>query len=253
MLSDSPGTTSAEGSTTDSPDGRTYREAGPLERTSWDSRLTCNVVDPSVPLRMHGYGVFGDLARHYRFSELAFLAWRGELPAESEAVAMETAWTLLMPVPLTDAGAHAALLARITACPPAQVLSVAAITLAESAQGVLDEHTAWLEWLRGPEDTPPAAYAASTPDDQAAWEAVPADAKTLLPGPRSFVPTVTAGALALLFCCGLRDPQELITSIVMAQLPAVTAEVLRHSATEMLRYPINLPPVRYVPESEGNG
>jgi hypothetical protein len=71
--------------------------SGPIEQQKWSEHLEAHVVDDRGPLRVHGYDVESDLARHYRFSDVVYLTLTGELPDDARSRAFEIALCFLLP------------------------------------------------------------------------------------------------------------------------------------------------------------
>lgn len=218
---------------------------GPIEDGEWATTLDAHVVDAGPPVRVHGYESIGDLARHYRFAEIVGLALRGTLPSAEEGAALDLALKLLAPTTIAEAPAHTAALMLMMGVPPANTVGTAAMSLAQQAQALVDEHAAWLAWLAAPSAEPPAAFAAKTDDDRRCVAVVRATiCGEITPWLVRIEPTLEATALGLLFACGLRSPHAIVTAMVVARLPLVVAEAERH-AGGLRRYPIGLPPFDY--------
>src|SRR5579862_485636 len=102
------------------------RPPGPVEQYPWPEELRGNVVTPGSRPRMHGYDVEGDLARHYRSSDVVLLALTGELPSDEQSIAFDVALTFLAPLSVAEAPAHVAALAHITGSRSSAILGVSA-------------------------------------------------------------------------------------------------------------------------------
>lgn len=225
----------------------TAPRSGPIEDGTWPPTLEAHVVDPGPPRRIHGYAAVGDLVRHHTATEIALLTYTGELPSEAAVRMFDVALAVLAPVAITEAAAHAAVLARLLAAPDANVIALATMIAADRAERVVAEHATWLAWCRSAQgDPPPAFLDEDEPSAAVVRERLAAtgiDLPTLAPGHR---PTATATALALLHASGVRDPLHLAAVIVAAQLPCLIAEAQRHAPRRLGHYPIGVPPFDYV-------
>jgi citrate synthase len=91
-------------------------------------------VSPGPDPRIHGYAVEGDLAPHYRFSDVIYLSLTGELPTDAQSRTFERALILLSPISIAEAPSHAASLARVCDATHSAVIGTGAIALAEQAR-----------------------------------------------------------------------------------------------------------------------
>jgi len=232
-------------------DGRDALESpapGPVEAVSWPEQLEARVVDPGPPVRVQGYEVDADLACHYRYTEVVALLLGGELPAGPAARALDVALVLLAPMPVCEAPGHVGLLSRVCGTTFPSTLAIGALTLAEQAAVIIEEHVDWLAWLDRPEGPPPARHLASTDEEGAELQAVAtALAPTGLAVPALAVrPRRVAALLGVLHACGLGRPETIATLLVVARLPAVAAEAAAAGRVRLQDYPLGLPPIQYV-------
>jgi hypothetical protein len=225
----------------------TTQHPGPLEEASFPERLSARVVTPGANPRLHGYDVEGDLAAHYRGSELTLLSLTGELPSEEALAMFEVASAFLAPVSVAHASTHAAVLARLCGATTSTTIGTAAIGLAEQVRALLDQHEDLLRWLRKPTDDLPEPFRTAGPEDAASVERL----RTVL-SKRGLTltsldrgPTRTAALLMLLHAAGLRRRERIEAAIVLSRLPTVIAEALAERPTNFGNYPMNLPRFSY--------
>ena len=215
---------------------------GPLESSPWPSALEAHAVSLEGEIRLHGYGVESDLAAHYRFSDLLYLAVKGELPDDRRSRAFEVALIFALPLSVAEAPIHAAALARICGARQGGVLSVAGLSLAERASDTVGRY---LPTLTG-HVVPPAAE-----DLSEAAAASVARLRALLEGVID-VPLLAArpsrelALLAVLWECGLQTEAELVQVMTMARLPSAVAESSKRRPLDFASYPTNTPALDYV-------
>jgi hypothetical protein len=221
--------------------------SGPLERGTFPAQLGARVVTPGERPRVHGYDVEGDLARHYRPSDLAFLSLTGELPAPEVGRAFAMALVFLAPLSVAHASVHAAVLARLCGATASATFGVAAIGLAEHARVFVEEHAPLLEWLKSPTGALPARFRSRGEADDAALDRLCAAL-----GPTSLDlrgwkerPTREAALVMLLFACGIQRRERLEAALLIARLPTTLAEGLAERPANLANYPINLPRFSY--------
>ncbi len=223
------------------------RPPGPIEAQSWPEVLVGHTVTAGARPRLHGYDVEGDLARHYRFSEVMLLALVGELPSEEQAGAFDVAMAFLAPLSVAEGPTHAAVLAQISGARSSGVLAVAAVTLAERARAVLASSAGLLEWLASPGSALDPALTASSDEDREAVErlrealaarGIRVDA---LDRPLGRLPAI----LATLWAAGLTRPEQLEGALVIGALPSVLAETRSHDVASFREYPMQVPPFEY--------
>lgn len=218
-----------------------------LDTREWQTSLRAHVVMPSSPPRLHGYDAEGDLARRGTSpSELLLLLLTGELPSRAAVRALDVATTFLAPVLVGDAPAHAAVIARICACPTSAVVGTAAVATALRASRTVAAHTELLAWLPGIYGAPPESCCGSSADAPRVARLRAAIASTGLEVPALVHDlTSTAALLAVLHACGLDRAERMEVALTMAQLPCAVAEALCHTPADLSSYPVNLPPFRY--------
>jgi hypothetical protein len=224
------------------------RPPGPVEKNPWPEELRCYVVTPGSDPRLHGYAVEGDLAPHYRLSEVTLLALSGELPSDPQREAFEVAFIFLSALSAAEAPVHAALLAQICGSRSSAVIAVAAVALSERARTIVAESRALVEWLASPEKSLlDAAFTTNSDEERAAVErlrhalerrGVAIDALTR---PLSRM----AAILATLHFAGLTRTDQLEAALVLASLPTAVAEARMHGVASFRDYPMLLPPFEY--------
>jgi len=200
----------------------------PFDR-DWPEQLTARVVDPGPPLRIHGYAIDDDLARHRSVSDVTYLALTGELPDAERARVFAATMVFLAGITVAEAPAHAAVLARICDGTTSSILGTAAITLAEQARWSVAEYRNG----GASDDRSPrvAALAALTGLDLPHGAAVSA-------------------AFAALEWCGLQRDEQLEAAFVTARLPVVAAEALATPTGSFRDYPLNVPRFVYEETSD---
>jgi len=223
-------------------------DQGPFEDLDWPTRLRAHVVQPAEPRpRLHGYDVLGDLARHYGLADQVLLTLTGELPTEIEARALEVALMAWAPVPISEAPVHAAVITRISGAPTRGLLGLGAVGLAEQARDVVARHKRILRQVaEGSVPEIPSELAAHTKAEQAQislfQQALPAPMETPWTGQN---PRLETAVVLVLAACGLRQPWQMETALMLARLPALAAEAHAHRPGDIGSYPMNLPPFRY--------
>ncbi len=220
---------------------------GPIEDRELPQTLTARVVQPGARPRLHGYDVQGDLARHYRFGEVVLLALTGEAPTEEAGRAFEVAMVFAGAAPISEPPAHAASLARLCGARPGSVTAVAAVALTEQARASVEQHGELLRWLAMPEGPLPESARAKTEDEHLAC----ARMRRALGDLSRLVPVLQEDLapegvlLAVLFACGLQDPDRIQVALTLARLAATTAEGLATTPGALRDYPMNVPAFRY--------
>ncbi len=126
-------------------------------------------------------------------------------------------------------------------------LGIAALALAERARHLVAEHAALIRWLDAPSGDFPVAFVATSADEEAATARVQAAVQeTGLDVPAlSASPTRAAALLAVVHACGVRRPEQIEATLVMAQMPCVIAEAFAASPVGFQDYPMRLPPYRH--------
>jgi hypothetical protein len=223
------------------------RPPGPVEQHPWPEELRGNVVTPGARSRMHGYDVEGDLAKHYRFSDVVLLALTGELPSDEQSIAFDTAMTFLAPLSVAEAPTHAAVLASITGSRSSAILGVSAIALAERARTLVADSTPLLQWLAAPGGTLDARFRDDAPGERESVQRL-RDALARR-GVRIAALDASlsreAALVATLWFAGLTRPEQMEAALVTASLPGVVAEAPFHKVASFREYPMQLPPFRY--------
>jgi len=219
---------------------------GALDDTPWPTQLVAKAVArDAADHRIHGYEVLGDVARHYAFSDLVYLALAGELPSEDQSRTFALALFACAPTTVAEAPTHVAHLGRIAGGRIDAATGAGFVSAANRAHEIVASHGELLVWLAAP-NTPLPAHATNVAD--AAW------IETLLgalAGTRSSVQggmSREAARIALLFDAGLRDPERLCAAISFASSVGMLAEALVVGPAELRAYPVNLPPFHYVQE-----
>jgi hypothetical protein len=208
------------------------------------------VVELGPEPRIHGYGAESDLARHYSFAEIVLIALTGAAPDRNTGRAFEVALAFLAPVPVSEAPAHAAGLARLIGADSAGVITGAAIGLAERARHILAAHSALIAWLHEPSGEFPTVARSSDANQEASVARLrDALAETGL----SFAvlsqhPTLISALLGVLYALGLTEIAQLEAALTIAGMPTTIAEALAVKPFAFFGYPMDLPAFRYVEE-----
>lgn len=220
---------------------------GPIDGNVWASHLTARVIDPGPPARVHGYEVDGDLALHYRYTDLLRLALVGDLPSDAEGRAFDLAIQLLAPIDVSSAPAHAGVLARTCGARSSAAIGIAALALAEQARHITAEHAALLSWLDDPRGELPATFVTHSPEEATAVARIQAAVRdTGIEVPAlAASPTRMAALLAIVHACGLRRAEQIEAALVIARMPCVLAECFAAAAGAFQVYPMRLPPFRH--------
>lgn len=218
---------------------------GALDDTAWPETLLAKAVEPgSDDDRLHGYAVLGDLAHHFEFSEVLYLAITGEFPDPSAATRFRVALIALAPMAVHEAPTHIALLSRICGGAISSALGAGLVATADQARFKIAAQTDFIAWLGNPKSSPPKTACGTTADD-ATW------VRTL----RSVVPDAAlvrselsrdAACIALLFEAGIRTPEQLETAFVASRFCGLAAEALRAGPADLSSYPVKLPPFHYI-------
>lgn len=225
---------------------------GLFDRLTFPGRLTGRVASPGPDPRIHGYSVEQDLVWNIDFTALCFLSLSGELPSPGERAALSAALTLLAPLHVGEAPAHAAVLARIAGAPATVIPGVAALALGELSAAEQAELGALLRFLAGEAMAPPlsALLPEPTAEDEQSYERLRAASAAWLGEPLSLPAGVVLGRVAcgyaLLARLGLGDPYRLVALSTLARLPGVLAEALCVRPGGVSAYPARLPAYQYV-------
>jgi hypothetical protein len=236
---------------TERPNDVPVRRSGPIDVELWPSALAAHVVEPGPAPRIHGYDVEADLARHYSFAELALTALTGSAPDRAHGRAFEIALAFLAPVPVSEAPAHAAGLARLIGADASGVISGAAIGLAERARQLVAAHAELLAWL----GSGTGAVPASTQSEEPSQTSAVARLRDALDETRARFPllntrpTLTAALIAVLHGVGLTDAPRIEAALALAGLPVTLAEAFAVKPFAFFSYPMDLPAFRYVEDT----
>ena len=218
---------------------------GVLDDTVWPEKLVARAVLPGESDdRLHGYAVLGDVALHYRYSDLIYLAVVGELPDDRASRLFHFGLCAFATVAVNEAPAHVGVLSRICGGSLASAIGAATIAAADQAHHIVEGHRDLLAWLVRPEDPPPATFRTADPYHHA-WVRSLRDA---LPDVSSLHPEMTrdAARLALLFEAGLHTTDQLEAAIVTSRVSGLVAESLLATPADLARYPVKLPAFHYV-------
>jgi hypothetical protein len=231
------------------PAPRANRPDGPVETGPWPTTLEARVITPGDEPRVHGYDVESDLAVHYSFAETTLLTLTGELPTEEQARAFCIGLAFLGPLSSAHAPTHAAVLARICGARFSSVAAIAAVTLAERARTILDEHAELLDWLNqtpdGSRADPPQSSRARDEDDQASVSRL----QRSLTARGVEIPAITAenglgrtaALLTVLHFSGLVHREQMEAALVLASLASAVAEARTREVASFREYPMNVP------------
>jgi hypothetical protein len=226
---------------------------GPIEDMPLPKSLLAHVVDGVDQPRMHGYDVQQDLARHYRFSELLFLALTGDLPDEDAARALDVALVFASPAFAGDASTHAAIVSRVCGPRASSVFSVAATATAEHVRTILDRHETILARLAiGALNGSAVKYAPRDAQEEQSVQRL----RTALGAFCAKVPAIgyniglETAIIATLTACGLRNRDQLEVVLSSARMPAACAEALAWKPGDLRAYPMDLPSFLYQKDFE---
>jgi len=211
---------------------------GALDDTPWPDKLVARAIAPGdADDRMHGYAVLGDIARHYRYSDLVYLAITGELPSERASALFHVALCSFATMSVGEAPVHVGVVARITG---GAALGAGLVVLADHARYLVDAHASLVACLRDGSALP--AEHASAGDADYVRNLRDAAASQLVR------PEMTrdAARIALLYEAGVREPDRMEAAIVSSRMLSVAAETLATGSSALGSYPILLPPFHYV-------
>jgi len=188
--------------------------------------------------------VLGDVARHYAYSDVIYLAIVGELPEQRAARLFHLALCSLATPSVAEAPTHVAVLSRACGGAIGSALAAALITSTEQARFLLAQHASLLEWFADTSRPLPAVATSSEAD--AIRVLVDAVAALEIDCPQ-LRPTMTrdAARLALLYAAGLRNSDQMEAAIVSASVAGIAAEALLASPRDLPLYPVTLPPFHY--------
>jgi hypothetical protein len=215
-----------------------------LDDTEWPERLVARAVEPAIDDdRLHGYAVLADVAAHYRYSDLVYLAIVGELPNERASLQFHVAACSFATPAVTEAPTHVGVLSRICGGTIGAAIAGAAVCVADQARALLDGHVALLSWLADPTESIPSDFCTDE-QSHAAWVATLRNAT-----PSELVrPTMTrdAARIALLYDAGLHDRERIEAAIVVSRMNGVIAEAILAGPQDLDKYPVKLPPFHYI-------
>lgn len=217
---------------------------GPIEARAWPDAIEAVAVDAGDDgVRLHGYDVERDLARHYRFSDVVYLALVGELPDDARSRAFEIVVTFLVPMPVARGPGHVAVLAGYCGASASALLGAFSATVADHAREVI---VAALE----PMPPLPEALRARSEAERASVTRLRSLLDGLVDVPGLMLdPSREAAVVMALVACGLRTELQLAGALALARIPSAVAEAgPRSSADFVEKYPMNTPPFAYVSE-----
>jgi hypothetical protein len=218
---------------------------GALDDTAWPEQLVAKAVLPGDDDdRLHGYQVVDDLARHYRYSDVVYLAIRGELPDDRASTLFHYAMCSFATLSVNEAPGHVGLLARICGGTLASAVGAGALAITDQARHKLNQHEALLIWLASPTTSVPLEF---TNEADASWVRLLRNAigETQLVRPEM---NRDAARIALLFEAGLRDREKIEAAIISSRICGLLAEALANGPADLKLYPVRLPPFQYVEE-----
>lgn len=219
---------------------------GVLDSRSWANQLSARAIETAQDGdRVHGYHVVRDLAKHYAYSDVLYLAITGDLPDDRSSHLFRIALTAHAPTSIADASAHTAVLARVSAASVPTSLAVGVISAAAEVQDIVDRHAELLAWLPARSTDTPEAFR----ETLGAWASGLADTvcgvDPQLDLPRRDM-TANAAVIALLFAAGLRNRDQISAALLVSRLCGISAEVLATGPQHFWEYPVQVPPFRYV-------
>ncbi|MCA9604482.1 MAG: hypothetical protein KC619_02735 [Myxococcales bacterium] len=201
-------------------------------------RLTARVVSPGDDPTIHGYAVADDLARHFGFAEVVFLALTGDVPDRRIGRIFERALVCAAPITIAEAPSHAAVLARLSGARPSSVAAVAAVGVAEQSRFRLEQLAPLLSWLREGREGP-APRSAPEPGTAALHDVL--QEAGLVVDERDRDLSLTAALVAVFHDLGLREAWQLEAAFVVARWPLAQAEAMSNTPGALGTYPIRLP------------
>jgi hypothetical protein len=222
---------------------------GVFDETVWPDKLIAKaVLLGDADDRLHGYSVLGDIARHYRYSDLVYLSVMGELPDARAAALFHVALCSFATVAVNEAPAHVGVLSRICGGTFAAAIGAGALAAADDARHKLDAHVALLAWLSDPNDVVPDEFT-STEIEHREWVQTLRGLIGDAPLVRSEM-TRDAARIALLFEAGLRNRDTVEAAIVVARVCGLVPEIVATGPQDIGSYPVTLPPFHYVEGGE---
>lgn len=221
---------------------------GPLESRPWPKTLEAAAVEPGPVPRLHGYAVDGDLARHYGFSDVLWLALMGELPSPPVGALFGRLLVALLPLSVAESPVHAATLAATCGARPSGVMAVSGLALAEHAAETL---SAVLPAFTDRSVALASEHRASSSEERRFVEELEEEVRRAVEP--ADVPVVFAqrpsrdvALLAALWACGVRRPSTLQLMVAYARLPSALAEAAARKPLGFAQYPtVDAPPFVY--------
>lgn len=202
--------------------------SSPVETNTWPKKLDAHVVSPGPPLRVHGYALCEDLARHYDFGEFLVTALVGTPPTPAWGEAVNMALVVLSGIGVERTATHVATLARRCGADDRSTLQTGFLGLVEEVSAEVSA-TAPVE---------PAPTSAALEFHRSLPDAVRSD----LPSPES---TLRRHALLVLSQAGLSTPMQQMVALSVARLPTLAAETMAVSGGDVRGYPMQLPKFEY--------
>ncbi|MFT3693228.1 MAG: hypothetical protein QM831_08805 [Kofleriaceae bacterium] len=219
-------------------DGWQPPSRGALDDTPWPETLIARATDSSDATddRLFGYAVLGDVAANYGFSDAVYLSIVGELPTPEQGRIFALAMTAAAPVPVLEASAHTAVLARLSGSTIPSTLGASMLVVGDRTRVMLEANEAFLRWLDAPNGPPPVAVPTS-PWVEALFAAARLELPTTLPR--------DAALLALFHTAGVRTREQLEAALMIARITGVAAEALQTGPQHLPLYPVKVPEFRY--------
>lgn len=210
-------------------------------------KLDALVVSISADPAIHGYSVFSDLAVHYTFTEMIYLALTGEIPDQKIGKAFEYVLKFLFPMTAAEAPSNAGILAKVCSGESSAVLSVTAVTLVDMASFWMEKHEKLLSWLEAPHNPFPKEYCNQ---DRESQSIVRQFSKLIYQtGISSPIfehnPTLIAALIAILYACDIKKSDQIKAAIVFAKYPCAITEGFATASFSFKKYPIRLPDYKY--------
>jgi hypothetical protein len=230
-------------------DGWKPPAAGALDDNAWSEQLIARAIDAGpADDRLHGYAVLGDVANHYQFSDLVYLALVGELPDPRSSALFALALFSFATPGVAEAPVHVAVLARMSGATMASALAAGSITAADQALDIVSRHASLLSSLQSCTGDLPSDYQGHhEPKVVALCER----ARAIDPGlPIRRDMTLDATRITLLYLSGVRTADRMIGAIVSSRISAIAAEVLATGPEHLGQYPVKVPEYRYVETDE---
>lgn len=222
-------------------------DLGPIDSRTWPTQLEAHAISPGEP-RLFGYDVERDLAAFYRFSDVLFLSFVGELPDEARSRAFEIALCFTMPVTVAHAAVHAASLARLCGARPGGVLSASGLILGEEAAvSVSRFNDALAAFETSGASALPVELQATTDDERRSVAALASLLHGVVDVPALRAdPGRDAALLAVFRACGVTQAFLLTSLLALARLPSAIAEASRVKPGDFPSYPLDTPHFEYV-------